>query len=252
MKKNNFIRKILEVINPLTFFKGFRDIQNKIIKRIVIFIMSLFFVYSAMYFYVVLQSDKITGIKHSYSEIIKVDKNELKNFTLIGNYYINHEKHRIISYSKDNKFYVSDFNNKNRTITSTSNIEENNIKNPIILLQLILYLQDVKNIKNINSIEILSDSIKINDFIFKLEFNNTQLKKVNGEQLNKFYNVLLVQKGQKELIQKEKISEDKLEIDNIEIKNHNLIISAKNKDSKQFYIFTTTQDEKVNLKTITY
>lgn len=256
MKKDrkSFLKSYLENLHPGLFFKNFNEIKNRKIKWIIISLLVAFFTYSAIFFYVAIQSDKVTGIKHSYAETMHISKDNLKNFSVGASYYIGKEKHSVISFSKDDEFYVVDFNTTTRNYSEQFKITDNTIKNPNILTQLILFLQDKKGLKLITNIEYISDAnkVKINSEEYIVEIYATQLKKVNGEEVDKFYNTLLIQKGQQDLIEKESVPINDLELTDVSVSNSELNISAKEKGKSRYFVFKTTTDEKVNLKTIDY
>ena len=251
MKKDrkSFLKSYLENLHPGLFFKNFNEIKNRKIKWIIISLLVAFFTYSAIFFYVAIQSDKVTGIKHSYAETMHISKDNLKNFSVGASYYIGKEKHSVISFSKDDEFYVVDFNTTTRNYSEQFKITDNTIKNPNILTQLILFLQEKKGLKTINSIEYIDfDKVKINSEEYKVEIYATQLKKVNNESVD----TLLIQKGQQDLIEKESVPINDLELTDVSVSNSELNISAKEKGKSKYFIFKTTTDEKVNLKTIDY
>ena len=193
------LKRLSEKIVKITPEDIFQKVYNihPILKFIILLL--LFGSVSTLSIYNVLKHEPI-AVQTDFSK-----KNDsFYNFTVNKQFNINNDLYNIITYTTPDGWYASLWHSDSQTESNKELITNDiSITHPISIGQIVSYFEELG--EPIQSLEIINnDTLKINDKEVTGKPYNTQITKImiNDEEvvLDKFYNVLLQQRGQLDLL----------------------------------------------------
>lgn len=240
----NKIRRFGEKLARFTDEDIFEKIYNVplFIKYIVFGILAILVV---GFVYIGQMSNDPIAIESTFSK----SNNDYFNFTVNSQYSVGDNVYSIITYTSNNEWYASQWDNKNHREFNKQKIENDMyLHNPIAIGQVVSYFE--KEIGPIKTLEVVNkDSLSINGKLVSGDIYNTQVVGINvdGEEfeLDKFYNILLKQYGQLDLLDRYNIDISKIIINNVNVNGTVEFIYA-----NKLWVLSTmdNETEKVNIK----